>query len=187
MEDSPLFLNYTLNTMREHSFALLKSFLKLPPFLIRGAPILTAHQLLYACLALCDYLHWFDHSDRQKVLNICTRVYWHLNNIGEKMNEATDDVGKIIKSLIDSSKYRVGVQQFSLEHGVKDLPTTNVGAGNLANSPGSTHSLISSVESTAAGFTIPDVEQFSTFEDFFQDFFDNLKPNSRSIFSSSKE
>ncbi|CAR29052.1 ZYRO0F18018p [Zygosaccharomyces rouxii] len=186
MEDFPLFLSYTLNTMRKHSFALLKSFLKLPPFLIRGAPILTSHQLLYACLALYDYLHWFDHSDRQKVLNICTRVYWHLNNIGEKMNEATDNVGKIIKSLIDSSKYRVGVQQFSLDHGLKEIPTKNVVAGNLANSPGSTHSLISSVESTAAGFTMPDVEQFSTFEDFFQDFFDNLKPNARSIFASSK-
>lgn len=185
MEDSPLFLNSTLNTMRKHSFSLLKNFLKLPPFLIKGAPILTAHQLLYACLALCDYLHLFDHSDRQKVLNICTRVYWHLNNIGEKMNEATDDVGKIIKSLIDSSKYRVGVQQFSSDY-TKRRSTTNSGAGNQANSPGSTHSLISSVESTTAGFTIPDVEQFSTFEDFFQDFFDNLKPNSRSIFASSK-
>lgn len=186
IQDTPLFLKYILNTMREHSFALLKSFLKLPPFLIRGAPILTTHQLLYACLALCDYLHWFDHFDRQKVLNLCTRVYWHLNNIGEKMNEATDNVGKIIKSLIDSSKYRVNMQQSTSNPGVRDRQAKSILTGNSANSPESTHSLINSVESTGAGFTMPDAEQFSTFEDFFQDFFDNLKPNSRSIFASSK-
>ncbi|CDF91835.1 ZYBA0S14-02256g1_1 [Zygosaccharomyces bailii CLIB 213] len=186
MKDSPQFLKYTLNTMREHSFALLRSFLKLPPFLIRGAPILTTHQIVYACLALCDYLHWFENSHRQMVLNICTRVYWHMNTIGEKMNEATDNVGKIIKSLIDSSKYRVNMQQYSI---LQDLPENpkSLKSANPANSPESTHSLLSSVESTSAAFTMPDVEQFNTFEDFFQDFFDNLKPNSRSIFATANQ
>lgn len=189
----PRLLKCTLNTMKEYSFSLLRGFLRLPPSLIKGAPMLTTHQLVYACLTLCDFLHWFDPSERQMVLNVCTRVYWHLNAIGEKMNEATDNVGKIIKSIIDTSKNRVGMSQFTLPGSSVALGKSNsyaelnIEPWNMSNSPQSTHSNISGSESTAAGnFILPDVNQFDSFEDFFQDFFDNLKPTTQRMFSTTK-
>lgn len=191
----PQLLRCTLNTMREYSFSLLRGFLRLPPSLIKGAPMLTTHQLVYACLTLCDFLHWFDPSERQMVLNVCTRVYWHLNAIGEKMNEATDNVGKIIKSIIDTSKSRVGMGQFTLSAPSVALGKSSgshaelsIEPSNMSNSPQSTHSNISGSESTTTGsFILPDVNQFNSFEDFFQDFFDNLKPTTQRMFSSTNQ
>ncbi|CAI4059543.1 hypothetical protein SKDZ_04G7070 [Saccharomyces kudriavzevii ZP591] len=184
------FLKLVLNTMKEHSFSLLKGFLRLPPALIRGAPIFTCHQLVYACLTLCDYLYWFDFSERQHVLSLCTKVYWHLSTIGEKMNEATDNVGKIIKSIIDTSKTRINVGNFQQENDEYDTILTTV---NKRVEPATVHAIKVANSSTDNGalhestsnshFMIPDVDQFNSFEDFFQDFFDNLKPNSQKMFT----
>ncbi|QLL31182.1 hypothetical protein HG536_0B00430 [Torulaspora globosa] len=193
---NPAFMARTLNTMKEHAFSLIKGFLRLPPSLIKGAPILTSHQLVYACLALCDFLDWFPSSERQSVLNICTRVYWHLNTIGEKKNEATDNVGKIIKSIIDTSRYRVskGQQISSLPSTGPTRERTSSNKINFTTDPPkadpqvSVHSRNSPSEttSTAGNFMMPDVDQFNSFEEFFQDFFENLKPTTQQIFSSQK-
>ncbi|EJS42134.1 YDR520C [Saccharomyces arboricola H-6] len=183
------FLKSILNTMKEHSFSLLNGFLRLPPTLIRGAPIFTCHQLVYACLTLCDYLYWFASSERQHVLSLCTKVYWHLSTIGEKMNEATDNVGKIIKSIIDTSKTRINIDNSPLENGENDtiLTTANKhreptipNLRKTTNSPKSNdmHETLSNNH-----FMIPDVDQFNSFEDFFQDFFDSLKPTSQKMFT----
>ncbi|CAI4057938.1 hypothetical protein SUVZ_02G6220 [Saccharomyces uvarum] len=193
LRNNKTFLKLILNTMKEHSFSLLKGFLRLPPTLIRGAPIFTCHQLVYACLTLCDYLYWFDISQRQQVLSLCTKVYWHLSTIGEKMNEATDNVGKIIKSIIDTSKTRIDVGNYPLspqENNDNDtiLTTANrciksttphvVKPANSSTNNGTLHE-----SSSNSHFMIPDVDQFNSFEDFFQDFFDSLKPNSQKMFT----
>ncbi|CAI4791017.1 AMM_1a_G0047610.mRNA.1.CDS.1 [Saccharomyces cerevisiae] len=194
LKSNQRFLKLILNTMKEHSFSLLKGFLRLPPTLIRGAPIFTCHQLVYACLTLCDYLYWFDSSERQRVLSLCTKVYWHLSTIGEKMNEATDNVGKIIKSIIDTSKTRINFGSLSKENSDNDKMSTNAnnytGVGNLhaakpATSPTNVGTLHENLSSSH--FMIPDVDQFNSFEDFFQDFFDSLKPNSQKMFTSDKK
>ncbi|KAH3899552.1 related to Uracil catabolism protein 2 [Saccharomycodes ludwigii] len=107
-EKNHRFFVHILNTMSKYCFSLLNGFLKLPPSLIKGAPSITLHQTVYSCLTLCDFLHCFNSSDdRQKVLNMCTKIYWHLNTIGEKLNEATENVGIIIKSLLDTSKVKI--------------------------------------------------------------------------------
>lgn len=203
----PTFLNDALFTMREHAFSLLRGFLRLPPALIKGAPKLTTYQLVYACLTLCDFLHWFDSTERQQVLSLCSRVYWHLNTIGEQLNEATDNVGKIIKSIIDTSRKRVSLGHFPSPLGTSSTTTADpegvamlssnddnvrksVSSVDITNTEGlkSLKSHTSSIENvTARDFNIPDVDRFNSFEDFFQNFFDHLKPTSRKIFSSSTD
>lgn len=196
MKTNTPFMTCTLNTMKEHSFSLIRGFLRLQPSLIKGAPMLTSHQLVYACLALCDFLDWFPSSERQSVLNICTRVYWHLNTIGEKKNEATDNVGKIIKSIIDTSRYRVSKGQQ-----VSPLPSTGWAREKVVGNKIKSLADLSKIDShlgvqsrtspsetssTAGSFMMPDVDQFNSFEEFFQGFFDNLKPTTQQIFSSQK-
>ncbi|KAM3161389.1 Uracil catabolism protein 2 [Lachancea thermotolerans] len=184
-----------LKTMKNYCFQLLDGFLKLPSSLIKGAPVITVHQLVYACLTLCDFLHFFDASERQQILNLCTKIYWHLHTIGEKLNEATENVGKIINSLIDTGKKKVhaGSDPFSLTEKPKHARKAHsiLKKHTVSDSQNSPHSVESSsshnsgIESaTGAGFNMPDVGQFNSFEDFFQDFFENLKPTTQNIFSS---
>ncbi|AAS54094.2 AFR722Cp [Eremothecium gossypii ATCC 10895] len=181
-----------LHTMKNSCFALLNGFLKLPPSLLKGAPVNILHQLVYACLTVSDFLLYYEPSERQLILNMCTKIYWHLNAIGEKSNEATENVGKIIKALIDTSKDKntdptklvPGNHQLSSKHNsVGQL--TSLASDSLASSPTGVGSLSSSLPlDSGAAFSLPDVDQFNSFEDFFQDFFGNLKPTTQSMFSS---
>ena len=109
----PYLLESITFTMRNHIFSLLKGFLRLPSSLIKGAPILTTNEMVYACMTLSDYLHWFEPNEKQEILSICTRVYWHLNTIGEKLNEVTENVGKIIKFIITTAKNRANMGPFT--------------------------------------------------------------------------
>ncbi|SCU95526.1 LAFA_0G00826g1_1 [Lachancea sp. 'fantastica'] len=192
-ENDPLLFGSILETMKTYCFTLLDGFLKLPSSLIKGAPVITVYQLVYACLTLCDFLHYFDASEREQILNLCTKIYWHLHTIGEKLNEATENVGKIIKSLIETGKRKVydGNDVLAFTHHAGSQGSRSFalpGVHNNQESPQSvmsTTSHASGTESNAAGsFNMPDVDQFSSFEDFFQDFFENLKPTTQNIFSS---
>nr|Q6YFE6.2 RecName: Full=Uracil catabolism protein 2 [Lachancea kluyveri]AAO06875.2 pyrimidine regulating protein [Lachancea kluyveri] len=199
-QNDVVYFKCALKTMKRYCFSLLDGFLKLPPSLIKGAPTITLHQLVYACLTLCDFLHCFDVAERQQVLNLCTKIYWHLNTIGEKLNEATDNVGKIIKSLIDTSKRKAQVSgRLAVPRNTKrgspsmtpgfqqSVQSSSALQGSKAGSPQSARSVNSQGSGAdslaAASFNMPDVAQFNSFEDFFQDFFDNLKPTTQSMFS----
>lgn len=235
-----------LNTVKKYCFAILSSFLKLPTSLIKGAPIITLQQTVYSCLSLCDFLHCFNPQEKAKILNLCTKIYWHLSSIGEKLNEATQNVGIIIKTLIDSSMVHTSnTSNPSSEMDLKNLfiqmqkgskhnsitrkkkkssnknkdnhsSITSVSSKNRNNksnpyTPG-TASSVNTISSTNTplsgnmthnsishnshlqqfnfgsalslnGLNFPDVEQFQSFEDFFQDFFHNsLKPTSQNMF-----
>lgn len=220
MKKYPKLLNSVLYTMKEHAFSLLKGFLRLPPSLIRGAPILTTNELIYACLTLGDFLHWFDGSERQQILSICTRVYWHLNTIGEKLNEVTENVGKVIKSIITSSKHRINMGPFptpiitvprggDISPVALNFPQSTAMSDDvdlmssetkaiektrgivLQAEPSPTVSTANSQRTVSRSnstgnpnsLKFPDVDQFNSFEDFFQDFFENLKPNTKRMFS----
>ncbi|KAL6947401.1 hypothetical protein ACO0QE_002284 [Hanseniaspora vineae] len=241
-ETHTLFFKTCLKTISDYCFSLLHGFLKLPPSLIKGAPSITLHQAVYSCLTLCDYLHCFDVQEKQKILNTCTKIYWHLNTIGEKLNEATQNVGMIIKNLIDTGKAKLSsnsedlndeqlfarIQQGSLHSSFTKNPlrgktktvssdkkqtrlkSVENGARNdskqnspvhatptyaeslysnektsTGGTPGSTGAI--SQTNTTSLLNFPDVEQFQSFEDFFQDFFYNLKPTSQNMFSSLDE
>ncbi|SCV02887.1 LANO_0G00848g1_1 [Lachancea nothofagi CBS 11611] len=189
------FFKSVLKTMKTYCFTLLDGFLKLPSSLIKGAPVITVYQLVFACLTLCDFLHFFNASERQQILNLCTRIYWHLHTIGEKLNEATENVGKIIKSLIETGKKKVNTGSEALASTDNHLLGTHSSPYaplqtilNNVESPKSVMSATSHASgaesTTAASFNMPDVDQFNSFEDFFQDFFENLKPTTQTIFSS---
>lgn len=196
----PTFLNMILRTMKEHSFSLLNEFLKLSPTLIKGAPILTTNQLVYTCLTLCDYLQWFNINEKQQILSICTRVYWHLNTIGEKLNEMTENMAKIIKSIINTGKSRVtqSLPPSSLVNNsiqLDNLSKSNINEQIASPSPALSETLsVSSIglnslnnnrSNTNLNSTafLPDVDRFNTFEEFFQEFFDHLKPTTKKMFS----
>ncbi|CAG59805.1 uncharacterized protein GVI51_H01485 [Nakaseomyces glabratus] len=183
----PDFLDNVLYTMKEHAFSLLRGFLRLPPSLIKGAPIFTTYELVYACLSLCDYIHLFDQPERQQVLSTCTRVYWHLSTIGEKMNEATDNVGTIIKSIIDTSKQSVSkTQDMATHNNHSSMRDSMASSGSkLQTSPRQHNNTLSDTKSS--GMQLPDVDQYNSFEEFFQGFFNNLKPSTQQIFESSKQ
>ncbi|CAH01091.1 Urc2p [Kluyveromyces lactis] len=164
------FLDSILLTMKQYCVSLLHGFLKLPPSLIKGAPIITTNQVVYACLTLCDFLHKFNAKERQQTLNLCTKIYWHLNAIGEKRNEATENVAVIIKSLIDTGKKKM----FSSP----DSSNSKTSPNEFARVEG-----LQQTSEIPQTFSIPDVNRFNSFEDFFQDFFENLQPTAQHLFS----
>ncbi|AET37290.1 Urc2p Ecym_1032 [Eremothecium cymbalariae DBVPG len=187
-----------LSTMKHSCFSLLNGFLKLPPALIKGAPVITLHQLVYVCLTMYDFLSYYQLSERQQILNICTKIYWHLNTIGEKTNEATEHVGKIIKSLIDTSRNN--------RKATFQLPTPVIQNGDQATQPKlqppsnngkssegcvthhtTPNSSINNDMESNSNFIMPDVDKFNTFEDFFQDFFEHLKPTTKNMFPTVKK
>ncbi|AGO10793.1 AaceriAFR722Cp [[Ashbya] aceris (nom. inval.)] len=181
-----------LSTVKNSCFALLNGFLKLPPSLLKGAPVNTLHQLVFACLTVSDFLLYYSPPERQQILNMCTKIYWHLNAIGEKSNEATENVGKIIKALIDTSKCK-NTDPARKIPGNPEPPTKNSSVGQLtaiasesvASSPAGVTPLSASLPlESGTTFSLPDVDQFNSFEDFFQDFFGNLKPTTQNMFSS---
>lgn len=163
------FFDAILQTMKQNCISLINGFLKLPSSLIKGAPAFTLNQLVYTCLTLCDFLHLFTGKQRQQTLNLCTKIYWHLNTIGERRNEATENVGMIIKCLIDTSREKVK----STWKPPKNSP--------IIMSPAS--QLIENNVEPNMQINIPDVERFNTFEDFFQDFFEHLQPTTQNMFS----
>lgn len=251
-----------LSTIKKYCFAILTAFLQLPTSLIKGCPIITLQQTVYSCLSLCDFLLCFNTKEKAKILNLCTKIYWHLNSIGEKLNEATQNVGIIIKTLIDSSlnqsskqnkdgsvmnmkdlflqlqngckhnnikrkKNKVSRRNLENHSSISSVTSKQKGGTSNSNSVYSPSGNLSSVSSlnndnTAAGslnrtthadrhtnnplysnlnanmqmpqfnfgnpllnqsVLLPDVEQFQSFEDFFQDFFQNrLKPSSQNMF-----
>lgn len=261
LENKDYFLS-CLSTVKKYCFAILTAFLQLPTSLIKGCPIITLQQTVYSCLSLCDFLLCFNTKEKAKILNLCTKIYWHLNSIGEKLNEATQNVGIIIKTLIDSSLNQSSKQNkdgsvmnmkdlfIQMQHGSKHNSIKRKKTKN-SNRNKENHSSISSVTSKVKGNTsstnsvyspsgnmssvssvnndntpignlsramnpmerntnsnpvysngnmqmpqfnfgnplinqnvlLPDVEQFQSFEDFFQDFFQNrLKPSSQNMF-----
>ena len=199
----PRLLDSLMYTMREHTFSLLRGFLRLPPTLIRGAPILTTNQVVYACMTLSDYLHWFAPGEKQEILSICTRVYWHLNTIGEKLNEVTESVGKIIKHIITTAKSRANMGPFApsfvdistLKQGEGAEPAPVVKETSVQMAKETSVPIAPSEQSplsvpprsqSAAPFAMPDVDRFNSFEDFFQDFFTHLKPATQQMFPSTK-
>ncbi|CDO92701.1 unnamed protein product [Kluyveromyces dobzhanskii CBS 2104] len=164
------YLESVLVTMKHYCVSLLNGFLKLPSSLIKGAPVITTNQVVYACLTLCDFLHKFSAKERQQTLNLCTKIYWHLNAIGEKRNEATENVAVIIKSLIDTGKKRMKSSDTSL----------------TSNSPIAAFDQSETVQKKSPlnkDISIPDVDRFNSFEDFFQDFFESLQPTAQHMFS----
>lgn len=223
IKENPQLLTSIIFTMKEYIFSLLKGFLRLPSSLIKGAPILTTNDMIYACMSLCDYLNWFEPSEKQEVLSICTRVYWHLNTIGEKLNEVTENVGKIIKYIITTAKNRANMGQFApsfidistFRHDTKSISDENI-RENIEDKSVSDPIIKSSPEQkivninksddtidspkmlksqseanlqykSGSQFSMPDVDRFNSFEDFFQDFFNHLKPATQKMFSSSEK
>ncbi|OWB71611.1 hypothetical protein B5S31_g1301 [[Candida] boidinii] len=89
------------NTCCQFSFETLEKFAGLEVKLIRGCPKFQLAQIIFSCINLLDFLEVMKPNEKQMSLSKISKVYWHLNSIGEKKNDATDTVGRIIRSLTE--------------------------------------------------------------------------------------
>ncbi|KAG7799970.1 hypothetical protein KL929_000886 [Ogataea haglerorum] len=110
-------------------------------------------------------------DERKMSLNLISKIYWHLNQVGEKMNDATDTIAKIVRKLVDianetqsqAPKARKPSQN-SQTLSVADLPQQ---VAEQLRIPAQPYSLPGHAE-----LRLPDVAAFDNFEDFFKDLFD---------------
>ncbi|KAG7822082.1 hypothetical protein KL928_000557 [Ogataea angusta] len=149
----------------------LNRFLLLSNNLVKGSPSFQLNLVVYACITLCDYLDTMGADERRMSLNLISKIYWHLNKVGEKMNDATDTIAKIVRKLVDianethsqTPKARNSSQN-SETLSVADLPQQ---VAEQLYSPAESYALSSHAE-----LRLPDVAAFDNFEDFFKDLFD---------------
>lgn len=95
------YINVAYNTAVHYSRAILNRFLQLPKSMVKGSPCSLLNEVVYSCLTLYDFQGKFETQFNMRSLNLVSRVYWHLNHVGETKNDATDTVGQIIKTLVD--------------------------------------------------------------------------------------
>ncbi|KAG7884003.1 hypothetical protein KL938_002588 [Ogataea parapolymorpha] len=164
-------LRVCYGTACQYSFETLNRFLLLSNNLVKGSPSFQLNLVVYACITLCDYLDTMGADERKMSLNLISKIYWHLNKVGEKMNDATDTIAKIVRKLVDianethsqSAKARNSSQN-SETLSVADLPQQ---VAEQLYSPAEPYTLPSHTE-----LRLPDVAAFDNFEDFFKDLFD---------------
>lgn len=94
-------LNIAFNTASYYSFELLKNFLDSKAEFIKGIPSFQLWEVVYACITLFEYLGNLSLEERKKALNIISRTYWHLNKMGQELNDATGTIAEIIKKLVE--------------------------------------------------------------------------------------
>ncbi|QPG75485.1 hypothetical protein FOA43_002840 [Brettanomyces nanus] len=95
------------NTACQYSFEIINQLLALPEAYVRGSPLFHLSHIVYSCVTLFDFLDVMKPSERKKSLNLISKVYWHLNKAGEKINVATDSIAQIIRKLVElASKHQ---------------------------------------------------------------------------------
>lgn len=179
-----------LNSIIHYSHALINRFLNLETFLIKGSPNFLLNIIIYTSLTLYENLINMIEADKRNSINLITKIYWKLNQIGELQNDATDTVGKIIKNLVldnlgpqdttngtatstmDHSSYDTH-QEGDYEPLHDDVNHDYSNDYNVFKQQQTVSSLRSTsvIENSGLGFEIPDVGKFDTFEDFFRDMF----------------
>lgn len=180
-----------LNSIIHYSHALINRFLSLETFLIKGSPNFLLNIIIYTSLTLYENLINMIEADKRNSINLITKIYWKLNQIGESQNDATDTVGKIIKNLVldnlgphdptngttststmDHSSLETH-QEGDYEPLHDDVNNEYSNDYNVFKQQQTVSSLRSTsvIENSGLGFEIPDVGKFDTFEDFFKDMF----------------
>lgn len=94
-------LNIAYNTALHYSFKLLKNFLDSKADIIKGIPSFQLWEVVYACVSLFEYLGNLTLLERNKALNMISKTYWHLNKMGQELNDATGTIAEIVKKLVE--------------------------------------------------------------------------------------
>lgn len=89
------------NTIIYYSYELLKTFLESQFDIIRGIPSFQLSEIVYGCITLFELLPSMATAEKNKTLNVITRIYWHLNKMGQEVNEATNTIAQIVKQLAE--------------------------------------------------------------------------------------
>ncbi|GME99865.1 unnamed protein product [Ambrosiozyma monospora] len=95
------YLHNAYRTACHYSFEMLISMISLSAKFVRGSPAFQMNQMVYACITLFDFLGFMPPAEKKRSLSLITQSYWHLNQIGEKMNDATETISGIIRKLAD--------------------------------------------------------------------------------------
>lgn len=89
-------------TMIKYCFKVIDNFLKLNAFFIKGSPVLQNDQIIYACLILLNSLAMMSSKNNKKTtIELIGKVYWKLNKMGIRKNDATDTLEKVLKLIVD--------------------------------------------------------------------------------------
>lgn len=154
------YMDIAYNTAIFHSRAILDRFLQLPKSQVKGSPSFLLTQVVYSCLTLYDFQSKFENKFNIKSLNLLSRVYWHLNHVGETKNDATDTVGQIIKTLVDVRTEPVPENEppvmNEFENDYKPLHDEI------------SYEYTSDISASRNNNELLNVEKFDTFEDFFK-------------------
>lgn len=94
-------LAIAFNTASHYSFELLKNFLDSKADFIKGIPSFQLNQVVYACFTLFEYLGFMIVDERKRTLSIISKTYWHLNMMGQELNDATGMIAQIVKKLVE--------------------------------------------------------------------------------------
>lgn len=89
------------NTAYHHSVRTLQMVLDLAQSFFKGCTTFQLNQMVYACVTLFDYMSVMDPGERNMTLNLISKVYWHLNKVGESSNVATTTIANIVKKLVE--------------------------------------------------------------------------------------
>jgi hypothetical protein len=163
------YMEIAYHTAIHYSRSILERFLKLPKVMVKGSPSFLLTQIVYSCLTLYDFQGKFEIKFNMKSLNLVSRVYWHLNHVGETKNDATDTVGQIIKTLVDVRSVSsdvvineplplLNVNEFEMDYRPLHDEISHDYTSDLRNSTGANEDLNG----------LLNVEKFDTFEDFFR-------------------
>ncbi|ONH68937.1 Uracil catabolism protein 2 [Cyberlindnera fabianii] len=160
------YIEIAYNTAMAYCMSILTRFLKLPKSIVKGSPSFLLTQIVYSCVTLYDFQSRFDAKFSTQYLSLVSKVYWHLNHVGETRNDATDTVGQIIKTLVDVRSVN-GVSADGASSGaVNGLEPPLDGGFEFDYKP--LHDEISYEYSSDMRSALLDVERFETFEEFFK-------------------
>lgn len=88
-------------TIISYSYALLDDFLDSKTEIIIGLPSYQLGEIVYVCITLFELLSSMSLTDKNKTINMITKVYWHLNKMGQEVNDVTNTIAELVKKLAD--------------------------------------------------------------------------------------
>ncbi|CCH45964.1 hypothetical protein BN7_5551 [Wickerhamomyces ciferrii] len=144
--------------IKTYLFELIDKFIKLDHILIKGSPNYLMNQLIYTCFKMMELMNKLTPDEQKLCNNNITKIYWRLNQIGEDQNRCTMDVGKIIKEILEKTNHDNNEHLHNPLHDEVNHEYSNDGF-RLSDERGLNND------------GIPNVEMYSSFEDFFKELF----------------
>lgn len=177
-----------LKTAIAHSFDLLEIFVHTSIEFIKNIPDFQLQEIVYASLTLMEYLSRMNANEKELTISYISKTYWYLNKRGQEMNDLTNTIAIIVKKLVEMAGEDKELQIYSTEVIDKGFigSGSHTGMGRyrelrvrdtpqqrrlsredlpLLSSDTTNNTIVNTVPQ------LPDLENFTSFDDFFKDLF----------------